>query len=193
MVGRRARSRGMTAGNHPTSRCVVWLYRVAGVTMTTAWADEGGTRCRSPWPSPVLSHRQRSSRSFSRFRRGFVPPGEWVPEPATDPESVSTWHDLHGRRPGFSGGRHHPVPVDDLGVDPRPLSQAHPAGRLTYSPKVDRARISCVIDTVFTESRDAASFANTRRRPSPWVAMIYADARDSGKDHAHAIRILARA
>lgn len=34
-----------------------------------------------------------------------------------------------------------------------------------------------------------ASFADNSRRSSPWAAKIYTDARASGKDHAHAIRI----
>jgi transposase len=36
-------------------------------------------------------------------------------------------------------------------------------------------------------------FADNSRRASPWAADIYTRARASGKDHAHAIRILARA
>ncbi|MFB9830807.1 IS110 family transposase [Actinoallomurus acaciae] len=38
-----------------------------------------------------------------------------------------------------------------------------------------------------------ASFADNSRRSSPWAAKIYTDARASGKDHAHVIRVLARA
>ena len=38
-----------------------------------------------------------------------------------------------------------------------------------------------------------ASFADNSRRSSPWAAKIYTDARSGGKDHAHAIRVLARA
>ncbi|MBX6765904.1 MAG: IS110 family transposase [Actinomadura rubrobrunea] len=41
--------------------------------------------------------------------------------------------------------------------------------------------------------RALTSFADNSRRSSPWAAKIYADARSAGKDHAHAIRILARA
>jgi transposase len=37
------------------------------------------------------------------------------------------------------------------------------------------------------------TFADNSRHASPWAAKIYADARASGKDHPHAIRILARA
>lgn len=37
------------------------------------------------------------------------------------------------------------------------------------------------------------SFADHSRRSSPWAEKIYTDARAGGKDHAHAIRILARA
>jgi transposase len=37
------------------------------------------------------------------------------------------------------------------------------------------------------------TFADNSRHASPWAARIYADARASGKDHPHAIRILARA
>ena len=37
------------------------------------------------------------------------------------------------------------------------------------------------------------TFADNSRRASPWAAKIYNDARASGKDHPHAIRILARA
>ncbi|WP_433263303.1 IS110 family transposase [Actinosynnema sp. CS-041913] len=37
------------------------------------------------------------------------------------------------------------------------------------------------------------TFADNSRRASPWAADIYTRARASGKDHAHAIRILARA
>ncbi|UBU11568.1 hypothetical protein [Nonomuraea gerenzanensis] len=35
------------------------------------------------------------------------------------------------------------------------------------------------------------TFAGNSRRSSPWAAKIYTDARSNGKDHAHAIRILA--
>jgi transposase len=37
------------------------------------------------------------------------------------------------------------------------------------------------------------TFADNSRHASPWAARVYADARASGKDHPHAIRILARA
>ena len=37
------------------------------------------------------------------------------------------------------------------------------------------------------------TFADNSRHASPWAAKIYDDARASGKDHPHAIRILARA
>jgi transposase len=37
------------------------------------------------------------------------------------------------------------------------------------------------------------TFADNSRHASPWAAQIYADARAAGKDHPHAIRILARA
>jgi transposase len=37
------------------------------------------------------------------------------------------------------------------------------------------------------------TFADNNRHASPWAAQIYAQARASGKDHPHAIRILARA
>jgi transposase len=37
------------------------------------------------------------------------------------------------------------------------------------------------------------TFADNSRHASPWAARIYADARAAGKDHPHAIRILARA
>jgi transposase len=37
------------------------------------------------------------------------------------------------------------------------------------------------------------TFADNSRHASPWAAHIYADARAAGKDHPHAIRILARA
>ena len=37
------------------------------------------------------------------------------------------------------------------------------------------------------------TFADNSRHASPWAAQIYTDARASGKDHPHAIRILARA
>ena len=37
------------------------------------------------------------------------------------------------------------------------------------------------------------TFADNSRHASPWAAKIYSDARASGKDHPHAIRILARA
>jgi len=37
------------------------------------------------------------------------------------------------------------------------------------------------------------AFADNSRHASPWAAKIYADARARGKDHPHAIRILARA
>ena len=37
------------------------------------------------------------------------------------------------------------------------------------------------------------TFADNSRHASPWAAHVYADARASGKDHPHAIRILARA
>ena len=41
--------------------------------------------------------------------------------------------------------------------------------------------------------RAVTTFAGNSRHASPWAAKIYADARASGKDHPHAIRILARA
>ena len=37
------------------------------------------------------------------------------------------------------------------------------------------------------------TFADNSRHASPWAAKIYGDARASGKDHPHAIRVLARA
>jgi transposase len=44
------------------------------------------------------------------------------------------------------------------------------------------------------ELRDAVcDFADGTRHDSPWAAGIYAAARDRGKDHPHAVRILARA
>jgi transposase len=42
--------------------------------------------------------------------------------------------------------------------------------------------------------RDAyCDFADGSRHASPWAAALYADARDRGKDHPHAVRITARA
>ena len=41
--------------------------------------------------------------------------------------------------------------------------------------------------------RAITTFAGNSRHASPWAAKIYADARASGKDHPHAIRVLARA
>jgi len=41
--------------------------------------------------------------------------------------------------------------------------------------------------------RAITTFADNSRHASPWAAQIYADARAAGKDHPHAIRILARA
>ena len=37
------------------------------------------------------------------------------------------------------------------------------------------------------------TFADNSRHASPWAAKIYNDARAAGKDHPHAVRILARA
>ena len=37
------------------------------------------------------------------------------------------------------------------------------------------------------------TFADNSRHASPWAAKVYDDARASGKDHPHAIRVLARA
>ena len=37
------------------------------------------------------------------------------------------------------------------------------------------------------------TFADNSRHASPWAAKIYTDARSAGKDHPHAVRILARA
>ncbi len=37
------------------------------------------------------------------------------------------------------------------------------------------------------------TFADNSRHASPWAAKIYSDARASGKDHPHAVRVLARA
>ena len=37
------------------------------------------------------------------------------------------------------------------------------------------------------------TFADNSRHASPWAAKIYIDARARGKDHPHAVRILARA
>ena len=45
-----------------------------------------------------------------------------------------------------------------------------------------------------TRFRNAmTTFANNSRLSSPWAARIYNDARGGGKDHPHAIRVLARA
>jgi transposase len=41
--------------------------------------------------------------------------------------------------------------------------------------------------------RAITTFADNSRHASPWAAKIYTDARAAGKDHPHAIRILARA
>jgi transposase len=41
--------------------------------------------------------------------------------------------------------------------------------------------------------RAITTFADNSRHASPWAAKVYADARAVGKDHPHAIRILARA
>jgi transposase len=41
--------------------------------------------------------------------------------------------------------------------------------------------------------RAITTFADNSRHASPWAAKIYNDARASGKDHPHAVRILARA
>ena len=41
--------------------------------------------------------------------------------------------------------------------------------------------------------RAITTFADDSRHASPWAARVYADARAAGKDHPHAIRILARA
>ncbi len=41
--------------------------------------------------------------------------------------------------------------------------------------------------------RAVTTFADNSRHACPWAAKVYADARGSGKDHPHAIRILARA
>jgi hypothetical protein len=37
------------------------------------------------------------------------------------------------------------------------------------------------------------TFADNSRHASPWAAKVYSDARAAGKDHPHAVRILARA
>jgi hypothetical protein len=37
------------------------------------------------------------------------------------------------------------------------------------------------------------TFADSSRHVSPWAARIYNDAGTAGKDHPHAVRILARA
>jgi hypothetical protein len=37
------------------------------------------------------------------------------------------------------------------------------------------------------------SYADNSRHASPWAAQIYARARAAGKDHPHAVRVLARA
>jgi transposase len=41
--------------------------------------------------------------------------------------------------------------------------------------------------------RAITTFADNSRHASPWAAKIYNDARAAGKDHPHAVRILARA
>ena len=41
--------------------------------------------------------------------------------------------------------------------------------------------------------RAITTFADNSRHASPWAAQVYTDARIAGKDHPHAIRILARA
>jgi hypothetical protein len=42
-------------------------------------------------------------------------------------------------------------------------------------------------------ARPSLSTPIVRRRASPWAASIYNQARAAGKDHPHAVRILARA
>jgi transposase len=41
--------------------------------------------------------------------------------------------------------------------------------------------------------RAITTFADNSRHSSPWAAKIYNDARAAGKDHPHAVRVLARA
>ena len=41
--------------------------------------------------------------------------------------------------------------------------------------------------------RAITTFADNSRHASPWAAQVYTDARAAGKDHPHAIRVLARA
>ena len=41
--------------------------------------------------------------------------------------------------------------------------------------------------------RAMTTFADNSRHASPWAARIYTDARQAGKDHPHAVRVLARA
>jgi transposase len=76
---------------------------------------------------------------------------------------------------------------------PDPQSLAGLAGVTPVTRQSGKWAGHCYRWNVNRQLRDAlCDFADGSRHASPWAASIYRDARDRGKDHPHAIRILAR-
>ena len=81
-----------------------------------------------------------------------------------------------------------PVPLPRLAVPGRP-GRGRPG-----HPRVRHAHLARLRWAVNRPLRNAVcDFADDSRHASPWAATIYDAARDRGKDHPHATRILARA
>jgi transposase len=77
---------------------------------------------------------------------------------------------------------------------PTPESLAGLAGVAPSTRKSGKAKVVAFRWAVDKQLRDAiCDFAGDSRRASPWAAQIYNDAIARGKDHPHAVRILARA
>ena len=77
---------------------------------------------------------------------------------------------------------------------PTPESLAGLAGVAPSTRKSGKAKVVAFRWAVDKQLRDAVcDFAGDSRRASPWAAQIYNDAIARGKDHPHAVRILARA
>jgi transposase len=77
---------------------------------------------------------------------------------------------------------------------PAPESLACAAGVAPSTRQSGKQRIVTFRWAADKQLRDAAcDFAGDSRRASPWAARLYDDAVNRGKDHPHAVRILARA
>jgi transposase len=77
---------------------------------------------------------------------------------------------------------------------PTPASLAGPAGVTPSTRQSGHTRIVAFRWAVDKQLRDAVcDFAGDSRRDNPWAADLYQQARARGKNHNHAVRILARA